>query len=153
MTIDLKTGEIVIGETLIKPAKGEDDFLTSVAGKGVTLVRKTATVNWYEIWLPDEPSGRQIGVVFSFLVGGSARQARFKFVKPEIRTAGAWSREVEDEMKSFHDKWLHDEVGELPPDRHTWGSIYRFSWGSIWSAIDQHGYSAVIIIAYGSEST
>src|ERR1700756_3093739 len=130
MTIDLKTGEIAIQGTRIGPATGEDVFLTSVAGKGVTQVRQTATRNSYEIWLPDDASGQQIGAVFSFLPGGSLEQARFKFVKPDIRAVGSsrWSKEVEDEIKSFYDNWLHKQIGEPPP--------YRFSWGRIRSIID-----------------
>lgn len=138
MTINPRTGEIEIEGTSIGPTTGEDEFLTSVVGKQATRVRKSPTRHWYEVWCSDV-SGQRLGAVFSFIPHAGLRRARIKFVKPNVVT---WSREVEDEIKRFHDNWLRQQLGEPP---------YQFPWGWIGSVVDQHGYSAVIIVDYGPE--
>ena len=142
MRIDSNSGNLLFGPESVGPALKEDEFLNSALAHSAAKVRQTALANWYELWLTDS-SGRDVGVVLAFVPHGQLIKARLNFVKPEVRAAGEWSTAVEDEMKSFHDNWLRGQLGEPP---------YEFHWGRIWSAVDQHGYSAVIICQYKCDS-
>jgi hypothetical protein len=142
MTIDPNTGELVLGAESLGPTSQERDFLQSAIGVSAKQVMKMPTAIWYEIWLPAD-AGREVGAVLKFARDGALQTARIKFVRSEDRAAGAsgWSRDVEDEMKSFHDAWLRERFGNPPYE-------LPFPWGRVWSVIDQHGYSAIIIVVY-----
>jgi hypothetical protein len=143
MTIDPKTGNLLLGDESLGPTSQERDFLQSASGVSAKQVVKTPTTISYEIWLPPD-SGREVGAVLKFARDGALQTARIKFVRSEDRAAGAsgWSRDVEDEIKSFHDAWLRERFG-IPPYE------LPFPWGRVWSVIDEHGYAAIIIVAYG----
>lgn len=142
MTVDSTTGDLVLATGRLGPAVAEDEFLNSTIGKSATRVRQTKIANWYEVWVPNVLE-REAGIVLAFPPGGGLGRIRLKLVKPEVRSAGAsgWSRAVEDEMKAFHDSWIREQLGEPP---------YQFPWGWATSVIDQHGYSAVVIVDDGS---
>ena len=140
MTIDPKTGEVVIGSARIGSDLTEKNFLNSVVGESIKLVRTTAETNWYETWLPDR-NGREAGTVLRFSVGEKLEQIRLKLVEPEVRRRGVWSAAAENEMKLYHDGLLLDEFGGPPP--------YDFTWGWATSVVDDHDSSAIIIVAYG----
>ena len=140
MTLDPKTGDVVIGPKRFGRSLNEPEFLSSVEGKSARNVRRTASRSYYELWTADDP-GREAGAVFAFSLGGKLQRIRLKLVKAELRASisATWSKAIEDETKVFHDEWLHQQLGSPP---------YNFSWGRAASIVDQHGYSAVIIISY-----
>ena len=144
MTIDTKTGDLVVGIERLGPDLAESEFLNSASGKSAAKVRQTSATNWYETWFGNVP-GIDVGVVLGFPPEGRLQRIRLKLVKPELRGPGSpgWSKEVEDEMKAFHDNWLRNQIGEQP---------YNFQWGCIKSTIDQHGYSAVVVFVYGPKT-
>lgn len=139
MTIDPKTGGLSIGEAHFASDLTEHDFLGSDVGLLATLIKSTTDQHWYGIWLPD-PSGREVGITLGFAPSEKLRQIRLKMVKSETRRRGVWSGLAEDEMKVYHDKLLREFFREPP---------YNFPWGRTTSVIDQHDYSAVIIVNYG----
>ena len=139
MTIDPKTGAVNVGGVRFTSDLMEHDFLISDVGRAATLIRSAADRIWYGIWLPD-PDGREAGVTLRFVPSEKLQQIRIKMVKPETRRRGVWSATAEDEMKAFHDQLLRELLGEPP---------YSFPWGRTTSVIDQHDYSAVIVVTYG----
>ncbi len=140
MIINPNTGNLFFGVESVGPTLKEEEFLKSALGQSAVQLMKAATINWWGFWWPGN-SGREAGVSIGFTPGAEIQQARIKLVKHETRAAGVagWSREVENEMKEFHDGWLHQQLGNPP---------YDFHWGKISSVIDQHDYSAVIIVSY-----
>jgi hypothetical protein len=140
MIIDPNTGNLLLGIESVGPTLTEKEFIELALGESAARVRKTETRNWYEIWRPGD-SGRAAGVVIGFAPGGEIQQARIKLVKDETRAAGVsgWSREVENEIKEFHDGLLRRQLGDPP---------YDFRWGQVSSVIDQHDYSAIIIVTF-----
>lgn len=139
VTIDPKSGSVIVGEMCIGSDLTENDFLSSDVGKLATLIRSTTDRKWHSIWLPD-PSGREAGMTLGFIPSGKLQQIRLKIVRPETRRQGAWSATAENEIKVYHDQLLRELFGQPP---------YDFPWGCTTSVIDQHDYSAIIVVAYG----
>ena len=139
MTIDLITGGVSVGRMRFAYDLVEHDFLISEVGRSATVLRSTADLIWHGVWLPG-PDGREAGMTLGFVPNERLQQIRIKMLKPETRRRGVWSATAEDEMKVFHDQLLRELLGEPP---------YNFPWGRTTSVIDQHDYSAVIVVAYG----
>lgn len=141
MTIDPKTGDLLLGTESVGPGLQEPEFLMSAIGRMARIERKAPKVNWYEFWLPGD-LGREIAIVLGFECEGGMLRASIQFVKSDVRAAGAsgWSPGVEDEMKNFHDGWLREQFGDPP---------YDFPWARVVSFHDPHDYSAAISVLYG----
>ena len=76
------------------------------------------------------------GHPLGFSPDGPLQRISAQFVKLGIR-GSAWSREIEGEIKRFHENWLRDQLGNPP---------YQFRWGKAFTILEPHWHSANIII-------
>ncbi|MGH9560071.1 MAG: hypothetical protein ACRD3S_01330 [Terracidiphilus sp.] len=142
MKIDSKSGDLVLEQGVrIGPGMQEGGFLGLELGRSATVVLQSAFGGIYHFVVEFEP-GRQAGLALKFSPTGGPEVIRLRVSKPGFRPGDwtGWTRNVEDERKSFHDEWLRAQLGEPP---------YSFPWGAINSYIDtRFQYSAEIAIAY-----
>ena len=135
--IDQNTGEFIVGQQRLGAALGEADFLNGEIGAGSSKLKRSGTRNYYEAWR-HVTLELDLGLTLGFLPGGSLQRISAQFVGPEIRGT-EWSKEKEDKIKSFHDRWLKEQLGNPP---------YQFDWGRVLSILEPHWYSANIVIDY-----
>jgi hypothetical protein len=135
--IDRKTGEFGLDEVKFGPNFQEGELINSELGTIAKKIRSSGTRRYYEVWKQIN-SELELGLTLGFIPDGALQRISAKFLKTGMRSM-EWSKALEDEIKTFHDKWLREQLGDPP---------YQFHWGKVISAIDQHGYSANVVIDY-----
>jgi len=138
--IDRSTGECILGNLKLGHDLREPEFLRSALGLAAKKV-PAGTRNYYEIWQKVAPE-LEIGITVGFQPGGPLERITAKFVKAGMRDA-PWSKEMEEDLKRFHDQWLREQLGNPP---------YQFAWGRALSTLEPHWYSANIVIDYARRS-
>jgi hypothetical protein len=157
LSINAKTGELVLGAHKFAPALGEPDFLKSGIDPKPERIARPSSSNFYELIVPIgvERNGdvmssafrREVVATLEFAAGGPLQGIRLKFLQPEMKSS-AWSKQVEDEIKRSHDQWLKEQLGR-PSYLHQSDPSYQFRWGRVASIVQQpHLYSANIIVDY-----
>ena len=139
--INRSTGDFLLGDQSLGRNLSEEEFVGSALGTTAQRVRNSGTRRYYEIWRHINAE-REVGVTLGFPTGGVLQRISAKFLKSEVRAA-EWSKSLENEIKILHDQWLRAQLGSPP---------YQFRWGKVISAIDQHGYSANVVIDYTETS-
>lgn len=126
-----QTGEFILGEQRFTPQLNEAEYLRSVAAKSSKKLRGSGSRQQVS-------SELEIGLTLGFARTGPLQRISAQFVKIGLR-GSTWSKALEDQIKSFHDAWLKEQLGKPP---------YQFTWGKVISVIEPHWYSANIIIDY-----
>jgi hypothetical protein len=131
------TGEFTMCGQTLGPNLMEADFLHSELGQVATEIRQSGSRRYYEAWGQVSPD-LEIGFTLGFFPRGPLERISAQFVKRGTR-GSAWSKEIEREIKGFHDSWLADQLGNPP---------YQFRWGKAFTILEPKWHSANIIIDY-----
>jgi len=138
--IDSSTGAYILGKQKLGRDLKEPEFLRSALGLAAKKV-PAGSRNYYEIWQQVDPE-LEIGITVGFQPGGPLERITAKFVKAGMRSA-PWSKDMEEDLKRFHDNWLREQLGNPP---------HQFAWGRAMSTIEPHWCSANIVIDYARSS-
>ena len=139
--IDRSTGEFILDGEKLGGTLEEPEFLRSALGSSAKKIQSSRSRTYYEIWQQVDPE-LEIGIIVRFQPGGGLDRITAKFVKAGMRST-PWSKEMEEDLKGFHDRWLREQLGSPP---------WQFAWGKAISAFEPHWYSASIVIDYARPS-
>lgn len=125
--LDRETGELVVTGQNLSPRLGEANFLRSELGLTAKKIQRSAPVNHYGLWRQVSPES-EVGLTLTFAPNGPLQRISIQFVTLGLR-GSQWSKTKMDEIKTFHDQWLVEQLGAPP---------YQFAWGKVLSLIEPH---------------